>query len=86
MALEELRARAAKHNAIVRELEAAGFVYCSGVIFTGDSFDRETCNWQPNSRRIGELVREGDEWVVRPYEGFAHLLEGFTAVEGGGNG
>lgn len=88
MTLEEIRAKAARHNAVVRELEAAGFVFCSGEIFTGGSFNRKTCTWQPNSQRIGKLVWDGDEWVVRPYEGFAHLLEGacgFTQNGGGEN-
>lgn len=86
MTMEEIRARAAKHNAAVRALEAAGFVYCSGKIFTGDSFKRETCTWQPDSKRIGELVLEGDEWVVKPYEGFAHLFEGICGPARGGGG
>ena len=85
MVPEKIRAKAAKHNAAVRKLEDAGFVYCSGVIFTGDSFDRETCTWQPNSQRIGELVWEGGEWAVKPYEGFVHLLKGVSAsVQTGG--
>jgi hypothetical protein len=86
MTLEEIRARVAKHNAAVRELKAAGFVYCTGEIYFGDSFDQKTCTWQPNSRRIGKLVREGDEWVVKPYEGFAHLLEGVCGFTQNGGG
>lgn len=86
MTLEAIRARAVKHNASVRELEAAGFVYCSGEIFTGDSFNRKTCTWQPNSQRIGKLVWEGGEWVVKLYEGFAHLLEGACGFTKNGGG
>jgi len=86
MTLETIRTRAAKHNAAVRKLEAAGFAYCSGEIFTGDSFNRETCTWQPNSQRIGKLVWDGDEWVVEPYEGFAHLLEGVCGFTQNGGG
>lgn len=83
---ERLREKAVKHNAIVDKLEAAGFMYCSGIIFTGESFNRETCTWQPDSQRIGELVWDGDEWVVKPYEGFAHLLEGVCGFAKNGGG
>lgn len=88
MSLDEIRTKAARHNAAVEELEEAGFVYCAGYVFTGDSFNRKTCTWQPNSQRIGELVWDGDGWVLRAYAGFAHLLEGvcgFTQREAGGS-
>ena len=88
MSIEKAREKVQKHNAIVRKLEEAGFVYCSGVIFTGESFNRKTCTWQPNSQRIGELVWENDQWDVRPYKGFSHLLKQFHrsdhSDEGGG--
>ncbi len=74
--VEELREKAAKHNVIVRKLEAAGFVFCEGIIFTGDSFNRETCTWQPDSQRIGELAWENERWIVKPYSGYEHLLGG----------
>ena len=86
MISEKIRAKMVKHNAAARALEAAGFVYCSGDIFTGDSFNRETYTWQPDSQRIGELVWDGDEWVVKPYEGFAHLLEGVCGFTQNGGG
>lgn len=89
MSLEKVREKICKHNAIVRRLNEAGFVYCSGVIFTGKSFNRETCTWQPDKQRIGELVWESGEWVVKPYEGFSDLLEGICISdqgEGGGGG
>jgi hypothetical protein len=86
VSLEKIREKARKHNTVVRKLEDAGFVYCSGLIFTGESFNRETCTWQPNSQRIGELVWEDDQWAVKPYTGFSHLLKDFCPPNQGGEG
>ena len=84
MSYEEARAKIIKHNEMSRRIEAAGFVYCCGLIFTGDSFNRETRTWSIKSQRIGELVWENNEWVVKPYDGFANLLEQFCgSIEGG---
>lgn len=76
MPVEKFREKMLGNLALIQRLKDAGFFYCSGVIFTGDSFDQETCTWRQNSQRIGEVVWVDGKWVVKPYDVFAHLFGG----------
>lgn len=74
--LKKIHEKMSTHNAIVKKLESAGFIYCDGVILTNDSYNWETGSFHPNSRRIGKLVWENERWVIKPYSGYEHLFEG----------
>jgi hypothetical protein len=54
------------YNNLCSQLEASGFIACSGYVWKGNAFDGNTWHPEAHKMRIARIVWNGCKWELSP--------------------